>query len=416
MIVGLYDKGGVTEANKDTVSVILEDALNETKTAVADGFKLMAAFVKYARGTNAIVKRAEIEAELEALAADEGDAMSKEKDSHSADGGDLMGLISDTNADLDAVHALMSDDGLEPEGLEALDGELEAAAGDGDANDGVQVKTPQEAAMVTKTNPDASVTVQASLDSREGRAVLRAKLAADALGKEETGEIQDASKLQFSDMLDQADKLADGQTQLDTKPSDSLGLVETLEEQNKAFLDVAKAPPKVRKEAEAIQKLVSEGALNPDDLDALVAEGLDKDAVAYWKKYFGQVDGGGEFASELVKEHVKAQLEEQLNTYRVKLARAYELAYDMAERGICNADRGAISLQVDEIMKFDDPSFESLKRVVARHPVTGLRKEAGRLPLVGLGDDEVRAVTGSATEEDAYAQLSSMFGTKKGSF
>ena len=143
---------------------------------------------------------------------------------------------------------------------------------------------------------------------------------------------------------------------------------------------------------------------------------MDKDAVAYWKKYYGEVDGGSEFASELVKEHVKAQLEAQLNTYRVKLARAYELAYDMAERGMCNADRGAISLQVDEIMKFDDPSFESLKRVVARHQVTGLRKEAGRLPLVGLsGDGDLHSVASEETG-DEYSRLSSMFGTKKGSF
>ena len=97
------------------------------------------------------------------------------------------------------------------------------------------------------------------------------------------------------------------------------------------------------KKLKPFNSLVSEGPLDPADLDALVAEGLDKDAVAYWKKYYGQTDGGGEFASELVKEHVKAQLEEQLNTYRVKLARAYELAYDMAERGMCNADRGSIS-------------------------------------------------------------------------
>jgi hypothetical protein len=194
-------------------------------------------------------------------------------------------------------------------------------------------------------------------------------------------------------------------------------LVETLPEINKAMLDVAKAPPKVRKEAEIIQKLVSEGSLDPADLDALVSEGLDKEAVAYWKKYYGQTDGGGEFASELVKEHVKAQLEEQLNKYRVKLARAYELAYDMAERGICNADRGAISLQVDEIMKFDDPSFDSLKKVVARHPIIGMRKEAGRLPLVGLsGDGDLHSTAEAGTEGNAYEQLSSMFGTKKGMF
>ena len=127
------------------------------------------------------------------------------------------------------------------------------------------------------------------------------------------------SKQKWSDMLDEADKLIDGQTDLDVKPSDNLGYVETLPEVNKAMMDLAKAPPKVRKEAEAIYKLVSEGKLDPADLDALVAEGLDKDAVAYYKKYWGQTEGGSEFASELVKEHVKAQIEEELNAIRAEI-------------------------------------------------------------------------------------------------
>jgi len=181
-------------------------------------------------------------------------------------------------------------------------------------------------------------------------------------------------------------------------------------------LEVARMPPKVRKEAEAIQRLVSEGKLDPKDVDALVAEGLDKDAVAYWKKFYGEVDGGSEFASELVKEHVKADMEEELNKFRVKLARSFETAYDMADRGMCRSDRSSISAQVDELMKFSDDNFESLKRVIARHEPT-LRKEAGRIPQVGLrGDSEVTSQTTSLVEEDAYAQLSSMFGTKKGVF
>jgi hypothetical protein len=406
MIAGMYDYGAVTDSNKEFVGTIVEDAFNETKTAVADGFKLMTAFVKYARGTKAIVKRAEIEAELEALA--DGEPMSDTKDSQSADGGDLMGLINDTNADLDAVKMLADDDGLGLDlGLEA-DAPADALELDGlpteDANN-VEVK-PEE---LTKM-----LGAQASYDSREGRAALRSKIAADALGKQEDGEIQDMSKQKWSDMLDQADRLADGQTHLDTKPSDSLGLVETLPEVNKRMMEVAKMPPKVRKEAEAIQKLVASGALDPKDVDALVAEGLDKDAVAYWKKYYGEVDGGGEFASELVKEHVKAQMETELNSFRVKLARAYELAYDMADRGLCHHERNAISAQVDEIMKFNNDSFDSLKRVVARHaPV--MSKQAGRIPQVGFIDDGSTPAT-AAVQEDAYAQLSSMFGTKKGVF
>lgn len=394
MVAGLYDQGAVNSTNAEFVATIVEDAMNEAKTAVADGFKLMTAFVKYARGTKAIVKRAEIEAELETLA--EGETMTSEHDSHSDD--DLMSLINDTNADLDAVKDLMVDEhSVEGDGLDglALEGGL------ADAND---LKVDVKPDALEKLPPGSVVT--ASFDSKEGRAALRAKLAADALGKEDDGEIQDMSKAKFSDMLQEADRLADGQTQLDIKPSDNLGKVETLPEVNKAMMDVALAPPKVRKEAEAIQKLVAEGKLDPKDVDALVSEGLDKDAVAYWKKYFGQTDGGSEFASELVKEHVKAQLEEELNKYRVKLARSYELAYDMVDRGLCHNDRAAVSSQVDEIMKFNDESFDSLKRVVARHAPT-LRKEAGRMPLVGVREEETTLA--ASAESDDWSQLSAAF-------
>jgi hypothetical protein len=218
-------------------------------------------------------------------------------------------------------------------------------------------------------------------------------------------------------MLGEADKHADGQTDLDVKPSDNLGKVETLPEVNKAMMELAKAPPKVRKEAEAIYRLVSEGKLDPADLDALVAEGLDKDAVSYYKKYFGQAEGGSEFASEIAKEHVKAQLEAELNKYRVKLARSYELAYDMVDRGLCGADRNAVSNQVDEIMQFNDESFDSLKRVVARHPVTNLRKEGGRMPQVGvIGSGDLNTQS-PQSEGDMLAQLTAAFSkTSKRSF
>lgn len=280
MISGMYDKGTVNDANQEFVGTIVEDALNETKSAMADGFKLMQAFIKYARGTKAIVKRAEIEAELQSLA--EGDSMSDSKDSHSADGGDLMGLIQDTNADLDAVHEMMGDDGAHEDhdhedglgdlGLEGLlEGGAEGLEGLAvDDNDGVNVENAQQAGEILKQNPDASVMVgkAASLESKAGRALLRAKIAADATGKYDSSDIQSVEKIQFSDMLDQADGLTDGQTQLDTKPSSNtgeakfpLGLVETPEESLKAMLEVARMPPKVRKEAEAIQRLVTEGKL-----------------------------------------------------------------------------------------------------------------------------------------------------------
>jgi len=409
MISGLYDKGAVSGNNQEFVGTIVEDALTEAKTAVADGFKLMTAFVKYARGTKAIVKRAEIERELEALA--EGETMTGEQDANNGD--DLMDMIADTNADLDAVNEMLSDDndhfGTGEPHFESMEGEDGLALMSNDAtplkaDDANDVKVDVKPELLDKLGPLGTT---ASFETKAGRAALRAKLAADALGKEEDGEIQDMSHAKFSDMLQEADRLADGQTELDTKPSDNLGKVETLPEVNKAMMDLAKAPPKVRKEAEAIHRLVSEGKLDPTDLDALVAEGLDKDAVAYYKKYWGQTDGGSEFASELVKEHVKAELEAEINNYKVKIARAYELAYDMVDRGLCASDRLSVSAQVEEIMKFNDDSFDSLKRVVARHPVTNLRKQAGALPQVGLiGSGEINV---AAPADDDWSALSAAF-------
>lgn len=383
MISGMYDKGAVTAKNEEVIGSLVEDALTEAKSAVADGFKLMTAFVKYARGTKAIVKRAEIEAELNAIA--EGETMSG---TDTQMGDDLMALINDTNSDLTDVKGLIDEDdgGLDPT-TEALADDLEA---------NVEVK-PEELDQLGELPPGSTVNVTASFETKEGRAAMRAKLAADTL--------------KTSPHLNEAHPGGGTTIDLDVKPSGDGAHVEDLEETHKAMLDLANAPPKVRKEAEAIHKLISEGKLDPADLDALVAEGLDKDAVAYWKKFYSQVDGGSEFASELVKEHVKAELEAELNAYKVKLARSYELAYDMADRGLCHHERSAISDQVEEIMKFNDESFESLKRVVARHaPV--MRKEAGRMPQVGfLGDGEIN----TTAPVDEYSQLFAK-STKRGSF
>lgn len=402
----------MNSSNQELVGPIVEDALTEARTALADGFNLITAFVKYARGTAAIVKRAEIEAELEALA--EGETMTGEHDAN--DGDDLMAMISDTNSDLDDIKDLMSDDSEKDTdkdsdfaALMSDDVDMSDMSTDMSTDDSNNLMAKPEELKDLTVKPGTDVKVVASFNSRSGRAALRAKLAADALGKQDDGEISDMSKQKFSDMLDQADRLADGQTELDVKPSDNLGRVETLPEVNKAMMDLAKAPPKVRKEAAAINKLVSEGKLDPSDLDALVAEGLDKDAVSYYKKYFAQTDGGGEFANELTKEHVKAALEEELNTFKIKMARSYELAYDMVDRGLCNSDRNAVSVQVDEIMKFNKESFDTLKNLVARHPVTNLRKEGGRMAQVGMiGSGESHSLE-SSSDNDMYAQLSAAF-------
>ena len=393
MIVGMYDKGAVTASNKEFVGSIINDALSEAKVANADANKLMTAFVKYARGTQAIVKRAEIEAELESIVNEGDNTMSTDltdEDKQQAD--DLDALINNTDDELSAISDVI-DGSLDENSdmdLESLLPENNLA----DDNDAGMISTEnaQQAADIAQKMPDANIQVGklASFDTSNGRAAMRAKLAADAL--------------KTSPHLHEAHPKGNATTDLDVKPTGDLAVIESLEEEHDAMMDLANAPPKVRKEAEAINRLVKEGKLDPSDLDGLVSEGLDKEAVSYYRKYFSQVDGGSEFATELVKEHVKAEMEAELNKYRVKMARAYELAYDMVDRGLCHSDRNAVSSQVDEIMKVNDDSFDTLKRVVAKHnPV--LRKEAGHMPQVGMiGSGEFAPA--SNNDDNLVAQLS----------
>lgn len=398
MISGMYDNGAMNSTNEDAVNLLVQDSLADARVTVANGFGLMTAFVKYARGTKAMVKRAELEQELNKLS--EGDEMS--------DNSDLMSLISETDTDLEDAHDLMNADSEDDsDDSDDLDSDDDFELGDDDSADDLldeadaDVSAKKEELAKLTVNPGDTVKVTAGFESKAERAAMRSKLAAETL--------------KWSPMLDQAHPKGGFTTDLDVKSEGDLAKVEDLQEVNDAMMGVATAPPKVRKEAEAIHKLVSEGKLDPSDLDALVAEGLDKDAVAYWKKFYSQVDGGSEFASELVKEHVKAELETELNTYKVKLARAYELAYEMVDRGLCSREAGAIADQVDAIVKFNNENFETLKRVVARHAPVMQKQASGKIPNVGLlNDGEINGVV----QSDDYAQLSSMFskGSKRGAF
>jgi hypothetical protein len=149
-------------------------------------------------------------------------------------------------------------------------------------------------------------------------------------------------------------------------------------------MGVAEAPPKVRQAAEEIHRLVVSGRIDPEkDFTALIANGLDPAAVKYWKQFYAQSDSdGSQFAAELVKDYHKKQAAVEQQAYEVKISRAYELAYDMVNRGMIPNDRSAVNEQVKEIMSFDNNGFESMKRFVERQ---ALAKQAS-MPVVGLLD------------------------------
>jgi len=370
LITGMKKAIAELNENEGTVSndytnTVVEEAFADAKSAIADVHNLMGAFVKYARGSEQLAKQAQMVEEN--MAEDFG--MSED-----------LGMVEEG-----------LDPQLPPEDMSFGD-DGEAGEEDGEEEDENEVMMNVDPASLA--NKKVQISAGLDLSTKEGRAEMRAKLAAESV--------------KFSPMLDEANSLADGQTQLDVKPSDNLGLVETLEEKHKAMLDVAEAGPKVRKEAERLNELIAEGKISASELDGLVAQGLDAAVVKYWKSFWGEAGKeGSEFATELLKEHAKAQIEEEVNTFKVKIARAYELTNEMVRRGLVADERTAITAHVEDMMSWNDEGFEAMKRVVNKHP---LRKSAS-FPQVGMiGSGEVSQVKPEATLQDALDQA---FGNRR---
>lgn len=407
-IVDMCNRKVIANSNANLARSIFESTFDDVKSTLASAKPLLEGFVSYAKAVDSLVKRAQMESSLEGL-----DSLNQDD---SELGSDLGG---DSESDLDfKLEDLVSKD-FEDEDVDAggdvsndfesdvsdelgLDSESSDLESDSDEDLGLSDENEADLAVnhnalpmldKNKVKPGDKVTVTASLDTKEGRMALRAKLAKDSM------------KMKVSPLLHEAHPKGGTTPKFETQVSDDLDHVEDLEEVQKEMMDAVNAPtPKVKKEAEMIHKLISEGSLSVDDLDDLVAEGADKDAVAYYKKYYGQVDGGSEFASELVKEHAAKKAKADLEVQKLKLARAYEMAYEMAEKGLC--EKKAIASKVDEIMKYNDESFESLKAIVSS--TSKIAKKANKMPAVGYGDDSY-----PSKEEDLVSQLSAVLSSSK---
>ena len=172
---------------------------------------------------------------------------------------------------------------------------------------------------------------------------------------------------------------------------------ENIVDQQEKTMNLVLGKVKVRKEAERIHQLVSQGELAASDLDELVSFGIDPEAVKYYKEYYGQVDGGKEFASALTKEDMKAQASEEIEAFKVKIARAYSLVNEMVAKDLMPNDADSIREKVDEIVSYNDAAFDSVKRIVASAP-SPVKKVAsmpisGMIPPNGLFHESVQTST-----------------------
>ena len=231
--------------------------------------------------------------------------------------------------------------------------------------DGSVEGTPEEVGKAMKES-------KADFSTKEKRALARAKFAEKAV--------------QFSEMLSRDPAHKGGWTlPTDTKPTGDLAKVETITEQHQKMLDVATAPPKVKKAAEQIQKLVVEGKLDPKELPALISQGgLDPEAVKYWKTYLSQVkDGGSAYAADLVKDYSNKKKAESEEAYRVKMARAYEVVEEAVEKGIVSSDKKTKNAQFKSLLEYNDENFKHFAEFVAKAPLV---KKAAVIPSIGASD------------------------------
>lgn len=189
--------------------------------------------------------------------------------------------------------------------------------------------------------------------------------------------------------------------------------VETLHEVHDAMLDVAtkdQAGPKVREAAKKLDNAIKGGAINANKLDELVAMGaVDAETVNYYKSFYGQVDGGSDFAGGLVQEFDKKASQDEGEDKIVRYKRAYMVGMAAQEKGLVARSSAALNDFVDNLVNVPDHVFSSIKNLVEQ---TKSAKTSVAAPQVGLNNDEQRSLTTTASQdntEPTFENLSRVF-------
>ena len=420
----------MTEGQRDYLNQLTVEAVKDARAMLNDTNKLMEAVVKYAYGTAELEKRAQmtdvekknlgqtLDQEAGAWADQIAGRTPSVRTPADSVGGSNIGKVEKADPDMAAALRGLSDamnaDDSNIEKIEKADPDVASAlrgiektlqgnrAANGDTEDNLKPSSgliDDKHDVKLKAVPGESNTFETvNASTKEERAMLRSKLA------------EKAQNLGFNALSDQAHPggsvSAVDAGNLSTKPSIEAGF-HVAKDIKEEMLGLATMPPKVRKQAEAIQSLVAEGKLAVEDVDSLVSHGVDGDAVKYWKAMWGQAKDkeSSEFASKLTTEHVKAAAAEEKAEFQGKIKRAYEMANAMLSRGMIAESQ--VDSQVGEIMKWNDAGFESFKNIVSRSPMV----RQASVPMVGLTESSflVPSTSFEKTASSKESDLVSIF-------
>lgn len=386
---------------------LVDKAVADAKKTASDCDELKGAFVRYAAGTAQLEKRAQHadmtpEQEVDSVLGDfTKDVTPPEMPSFPQLDPATMETDTDEMKEVDSGMFAKDKDEDEDKKDKKEDDKDEKKEDDkkdhddkSDAADSLFADVTVSAEDLSKLPPDTKINIEASapdLTTKEGRAMYRAKLAQQGM--------------QFSDMLGKAHSGGVEPGNMDTKPSGDLAKVETIDEVSKAMNDLANMPPKVRKQAQEIAQLVQEGKLAADEVDGLAAYAVDKDAIAYYKAYWGEAKDpqSSEFAGKLVEEQKKAKAAAELEAQTVKIKRAHELAYEMRDRGMI--DTSQVNQQVKEILSWNDEGFTSVKNIVAKQEPLAKTASVPQVGLLHSGDVYLPSAVSSAAEGSGSTEL-----------
>lgn len=97
--------------------------------------------------------------------------------------------------------------------------------------------------------------------------------------------------------------------------------------------------------------------------------------------------------------------DEDKDSYKVKLRRAYDIAIEMQKKGLLSISKTALDKQVDDIMEFDDKAFESFKRTVANARTAETVKTARDLGGVNVGVESSQEQTPVKSTAEVLSML-----------
>jgi hypothetical protein len=120
-------------------------------------------------------------------------------------------------------------------------------------------------------------------------------------------------------------------------------------------------------------------------------------------------DGQTAVQAKLTESFMNKKAEEERESYRVKLRRAYDVAMEMQRKGLLAPTKPALDRQVDNMMEFDDKSFEAFKRSVAAAKKTQTVKTASDVTGLNVGVTEEDNQTGKTSGQVNAETLASMW-------